>query len=99
MKKYNCPDCGKELIRLEPFKKGIYELWCDDCDIDIVITKNNETLDGDNVIEEPCGSCGHLNTIEWDGISRRIICEECGEEILLCSLCDCDECNCSNCPY
>lgn len=42
MKKCNCPECGKELIRLEPFEKGVYEFWCDDCNIDIVITKNNE---------------------------------------------------------
>lgn len=43
MKKFNCPVCGKELVRLEPFEKGVYEFWCDDCDIDIVITKNSET--------------------------------------------------------
>lgn len=43
MKKCNCPECGKELIRLEPFENGVYEFWCDDCNIDIVITKNNET--------------------------------------------------------
>lgn len=42
MKKFNCPVCGKELIRLEPFEHGIYDFWCDDCDIDISITKNNE---------------------------------------------------------
>jgi hypothetical protein len=40
VKKINCPICNKELIRLEPFEKGIYEFWCDDCDTDIVITKN-----------------------------------------------------------
>ncbi len=41
-KRINCPDCGKELIRLEPYEDGIFSYWCDDCDIDIEITKNNE---------------------------------------------------------
>ena len=45
MKKFNCPVCNKELIRLEPFEKGIYNFWCDHCNIDIVITKNNEVED------------------------------------------------------
>ena len=45
MKKCNCPECNKELIRLEPFEEGIYEFWCDSCDIDIVITKNTTTND------------------------------------------------------
>ena len=42
MKKYNCPECDKELIRLEPFEEGVYEFWCDTCNIDIVIYKNKE---------------------------------------------------------
>ena len=42
MKKFNCPMCNKELIRLKPFENGIYEFWCDKCNIDITITKNNE---------------------------------------------------------
>lgn len=42
MKKCNCPECGKELIRLEPFEPGVYEFWCNSCDIDINITKNKE---------------------------------------------------------
>ena len=49
MKKILCPICKKELIRLEPFEKDIYKFWCDDCDIDIVITKNNEVEDKDIV--------------------------------------------------
>lgn len=40
MKKNYCPMCGKELIRLEPFKTGVYEFWCDECNVDIVITDN-----------------------------------------------------------
>lgn len=47
MKKFNCPVCGRELIRLEFFKRGIYEFWCDHCDIDIVITKNDEVEETD----------------------------------------------------
>lgn len=42
MKKCNCPVCNKELIRLEPFEKGVYEFWCDECNIDITVIKNNE---------------------------------------------------------
>ena len=54
MKKILCPICKKELIRLEPFEKDIYKFWCDNCDIDIVITKNNEVEDKDivSIIEE-----------------------------------------------
>lgn len=40
MKKINCPVYNKELARLEPFEENVYEFWCDDCDVDIVITKN-----------------------------------------------------------
>ena len=43
MKKCNCPKCNKELIRLEPFENGVYEFWCDTCDIDIEITQNIAT--------------------------------------------------------
>ena len=42
MKKCDCPECGKELIRLEPFEDDIYDFWCDKCNIDITITKNAE---------------------------------------------------------
>lgn len=40
-KKLNCPICGKELIRIEPFEDGLYEFWCDDCDIDIYISESD----------------------------------------------------------
>lgn len=43
MKKFNCTNCEKELIRLEPFVEGVYEFWCDECDIDIMIVDNNKT--------------------------------------------------------
>ena len=42
MKKIYCPKCGKELIRLEPYEEGVYEFWCDDCNIDIVVGENEE---------------------------------------------------------
>ncbi len=42
MKKINCPKCEKELIRLEPYEEGVYEFWCDDCNIDITIEENEE---------------------------------------------------------
>lgn len=42
MKKYNCPNCGKELIRLEPFEEDIYTYWCDTCNIDITIEDNDK---------------------------------------------------------
>lgn len=43
MEKLNCPTCSKELIRLEPFEQEVYEFWCDHCNVDIVITKNDKT--------------------------------------------------------
>lgn len=42
MKKIKCPFCSKELIRLEPFEDNVYEFWCDDCDLEIVITNNDK---------------------------------------------------------
>lgn len=43
MKKINCPKCGKELIRLEPYEYvDVSEFWCDDCNIDITIEENEE---------------------------------------------------------
>ena len=40
MKKFNCPKCGKELVRLGPFSNGKYIFCCDDCDLDITIEDN-----------------------------------------------------------
>ena len=42
MKKINCPKCGKELIRLQPYMTGVYKFWCDDCNIDISIHDREE---------------------------------------------------------
>ena len=48
-KKHNCPVCGKELIRLEPYEEtdeGIeFDYWCDECDIDITITAPKNIFD------------------------------------------------------
>lgn len=41
MKKFNCPKCGKELVRLEPYEEGKFEYWCDKCNIDIAIENND----------------------------------------------------------
>lgn len=50
-------------------------------------------------LEEICPHCSHVNQIKWDRTSRKTICQNCGEEILLCSLCNMDEVECSKCPY
>lgn len=52
MKKFNCPVCNKELIRLEPFENGVYEFYCDDCNIDIEIIDNNH-CNPDRIKTEP----------------------------------------------
>jgi len=41
IKKIYCPVCGKELIRLEPYEDTM-EFWCDDCNIDITISKEDK---------------------------------------------------------
>lgn len=49
---------------------------------------------------ELCPHCSHENNFVWvEGNSRSIKCEECGEEILLCSLCNMDMVDCSKCPF
>lgn len=50
MKHCTCPECGKQLIRLEPFEEGKYNYWCDTCNIDIEISDNDiiEKRDKDN---------------------------------------------------
>lgn len=49
--------------------------------------------------EETCPYCDHVNDFVCDGTSRKIICKNCGKEILLCSLCDMDKVACGKCPY
>lgn len=41
MKKLDCPRCGKELIRLEPYEECEYDFWCDKCNLDITIIDND----------------------------------------------------------
>lgn len=47
-KKFTCPVCGKELIRLEPFESDeayeYHDFWCDTCDVDIRIGVSKNTL-------------------------------------------------------
>lgn len=43
MKKMNCPKCGKELIRLEPYQPGLYLFLCDDCDLELTVWNKKET--------------------------------------------------------
>lgn len=53
MRKCNCPFCGKELIRLEPFNEGEYVFWCDDCDVDITVVRNkNDDFYADLLMEQ-----------------------------------------------
>ena len=57
MKKIICPICHKELIRLEPFSNGVYTFWCDNCNMDIVITNNNEVGNEDEFVNITSGVC------------------------------------------
>ena len=49
-----------------------------------------------NHIEEMCPHCDYINKVVYDG-KMTTICKSCGQKILLCSLCDGE--NCGNCPY
>jgi len=33
----NCPICGKALERISLHEDGVFEFWCDDCDITVLI--------------------------------------------------------------
>lgn len=57
MKKIICPICHKELIRLEPFSNGVYTFWCDNCNMDIVVTNNNEVENKDEFVNITSGVC------------------------------------------
>ena len=47
-----CPYCEKELIDLSitMVNKGVYEFWCDDCNVEIYVTKRNVSVDTDSII-------------------------------------------------
>lgn len=51
-------------------------------------------------VEEMCPHCDYTNEFRYKG-KMVAKCKECGKQILLCSICDCDEDynNCANCPY
>lgn len=51
-----------------------------------------------DIIEEFCPFCDHLNKIHWDGKQRKGKCERCGADLLYCSVCDM-ETGCKKCPY
>ena len=41
--KIYCPKCNQELIPLEPYERdGLYEYWCNICDLDIQIIDHKE---------------------------------------------------------
>ena len=37
LKKLNCPVCGKTLEKISFHEDEIFEFWCDNCDITILI--------------------------------------------------------------
>ena len=49
--------------------------------------------------EETCPYCDYVNDFVCDGTNHKMICKNCGKEILLCSLCDMDKVSCGKCPY
>lgn len=64
--------------------------------------ENSETTEDEEEYdcEEICGNCDCVNGFNYEeNGSRTITCKNCGEEILLCSLCDPDEVDCDECPY
>ena len=48
-----CPYCGKELIDLSiaMVNKGMYRFWCDDCNVEIYITKPNYFVVNENEMD------------------------------------------------
>ena len=68
-----------------------------DCITSYVKVRDVEKKDYD--FDETCPYCDFVNQVVWDGHSHKMKCQNCGEEILLCNLCDPDNCECGNCPY
>lgn len=80
MKKFNCTVCGKELVRLEPFENGVYEFWCDDCDVDITVVDNNKVNDIELVkdidtvyLTDITGTLGEWLDAEFVGVPNGVI--------------------------
>lgn len=74
-KKIYCPNCGKELIRLEPYVEETYEAWCDTCGINITLWPDDETpvsIENDVVradwYDAGEGICGDYNPEDPDDI-------------------------------
>jgi len=64
LRRYNCPICGKELIRLEPFDEGEYRFWCDSCNLDIIIEDNNVKNKDDDSSENCISEEALFDTID-----------------------------------
>lgn len=102
---YGCTDDGIQ-DATESFEQGwnnamefvFLTLGIEYCE-DGNVNENEDIIEGDCIIEEICGYCDYVNTLNWDGKSTRTICKGCGEEIKLCCLCDMDECDCDNCQF
>ena len=74
-KKIYCPNCGKELIRLEPYIGERYDAWCDTCGIDITLWPDEETpvsIENDIIradwYDAGEGICGDYNPEDPDDI-------------------------------
>ena len=62
MKKLKCPHCGKELVELSA-AIDVYAFWCDECDLDIVLDKDDET---------PVSISDDTFMVEWVNIGEGI---------------------------
>ena len=53
------------------------------------------------MVIEMCPCCGYENNFEWDWQTdgRKAHCLNCGNTLLICSLCDMDKVKCSKCKY
>lgn len=52
------------------------------------------------ILSETCPHCDFVNEFVWNPEERYYIrCLNCGAKVLLCSICDPDNCDCSNCKY
>ena len=75
MKKLICPHCGKELVELTS-AIDVFSFWCDDCNLDIVLDKDEETpvsISDDTLMVEWVnigeGICGDYNPDDPEDIN------------------------------